>query len=320
MSKRDYYEILELSKTATQDDIKKQYRKFAAKYHPDRNKEPDAESKFKEMKEAYDVLSDEQKRRHYDTYGHTQQQGPQGRGPFGFEDIFSSMFRNQQHQQHQQIPQGILNITLEESVLGTSRNVKYNKQSTCTSCNGQGAVKPDDFTTCNSCNGQGFFIHPQMPGFRHQCPKCQGKGKIIKNPCKSCSGSGIKTTQEQVVVNIPKGINNGEAINLTDLILIVQISPHHKYIRQNYDLITTIEIDAIQAILGTVYEFKTIQGDKLNLTIPAGTQFGTKLKLSNKGVMRDNLVGHLYCQINVIIPTALTESQKELLQQFNKSK
>ena len=306
--KRDYYEVLGVNKTASQAEIKKAYRILAKTHHPDKGGD---EAKFKEVKQAYEILSDDNKRAHYDQYGHNEpnQFGGAGFGGFNPHDIFSTFFRQDTHQ----IQQMMITITFKQSVLGCIHPISYMKNSTCTTCNGTGASSPDKMTTCSHCKGAGHIMHGPMI---MACPHCQGKGKIVTDHCKTCNGSGTKKTQINTNLKIPAGIAHGTQMRGEDLVIIIHVLPHETFTRVNNDLHANITIDAIDAMLGTSVIVTTITDEQLKLNIPAGTQPDAKLKMANKGITINGVSGHIICNIKVSIPTNLTEQQIELLNHF----
>ena len=322
MAKRDYYEVLGLTKGASQDEIKKAYRSLAKKYHPDINKEPGAEEKFKEINEAYDTLSDETKKARYDQFGHDDPMGGAGgfggfegfsgfggAGGFGgFEDILSSFFGggasarggNQYGPQDGRDVRKNMTITFEEAVYGCKKVVRLNVEDECTQCGGTGANSKNDIKTCPKCKGQGRVLMRQQTIFGQStvqtaCPDCGGKGKIITKKCDNCGGKGrIKRTKD-VEVNIPQGIDTGMTLRMAgcgeagingggqgDLYIEFTVTPHKNFIREGSDIILNVPISFTQAALGDTIEVPTIDSP-VNLKIPAGTQSETKFRLRGKG-------------------------------------
>lgn len=321
MAKRDYYEVLGLTKGASQDEIKKAYRSLAKKYHPDINKEPGAEEKFKEINEAYDTLSDETKKARYDQFGHDDPMGGaggfggfEGFGGFGgaggfggFEDILSSFFGggassrgNQYGPQDGRDVRKNMTITFEEAVYGCKKVVRLNVEDECTQCGGTGANSKNDIKTCPKCKGQGRVLMRQQTIFGQStvqtaCPDCGGKGKIITKKCDNCSGKGrIKRTKD-VEVNIPQGIDTGMTLRMAgcgeagingggqgDLYIEFTVTPHKNFVREGSDIILNVPISFTQAALGDTIEVPTIDSP-VNLKIPAGTQSETKFRLRGKG-------------------------------------
>ena len=321
MAKRDYYEVLGLTKGASQDDIKKAYRSLAKKYHPDINKEPGAEEKFKEINEAYDTLSDETKKARYDQYGHDDpMSGAGGFGGFGgfegfsggtggfggFEDILSSFFGGGSSRSNPNGPRDgndvrkNMTITFEEAVYGCKKKVTLNVQDECTSCGGTGANSKNDIKVCPKCKGQGRVLMRQQTIFGQStvqttCPDCGGKGKVITKKCTVCSGKGRVKRTKDVEVTIPQGIDTGMTLRMAgcgeagvnggsqgDLYIEFTVTPHKNFVRQDSDIILNVPISYTQAALGDTIEVPTIDSP-VNLKIPAGTQSETKFRLRGKG-------------------------------------
>lgn len=351
MAKRDYYEVLGVSKTATEDEIKKAYRSLAKKYHPDVCKDADASEKFKEVQEAYEVLSDPQKREQYNQFGH---EGPNmggfGSGGFssgfggfgGFEDIFSSMFgggrsRGQTQSRGNNINTSIT-ITFEEACFGCKKEISLTKYDTCNSCSGTGAQSKSDVEVCSRCHGTGRVVVEQNTIFGRMqtesvCPNCGGKGKVIKNKCTSCGGTGRVRNTSKIVVNIPGGIDNEQVIKMTgqgeasanggpsgDLYIEVRVKDHDLFERDGLDIYLEMPITFSQAALGASIEVPTIEG-KVSLKIPAGTQTGTKFRLNGRGIKnsRTDQKGNQYVIVKLITPTKLSQEQKELFTKLGKT-
>ncbi|MCX8683683.1 molecular chaperone DnaJ [Gilliamella sp. B2889] len=353
MAKKDYYETLGVSKSATEAEIKKAYKRLAMKYHPDKNQDnkAEAEAKFKEVKEAYEILTDPQKKAAYDQYGHAafeQGQGGAGGGGFGgfggfgggsaFDDIFSDFFgggrgRGQTASRGDDLQYNI-SLTLEEAASGVSKEIKVPTWVTCDVCHGQGTEKSSDVVTCDTCHGagvvqmrQGFFAVQQ------ECPTCHGRGKIVKNPCKKCLGEGRIQKTKTLSVTIPAGVDTGNRIRLSgegeaglngapagDLYVQVQVKPHAIFERDGTNLHCEIPINIVLASLGGEVEVPTLNG-KVSLTIPAETQTGKMFRLRGKGIksLRGSAVGDLYCHVVVETPVNLTGKQKELLKELGES-
>ena len=345
----NYYETLGISKDASASDIKKAFKKKAMKYHPDRNAgDKESEKKFKEVKEAFDVLSDPQKKSMYDQFGTTDfnSGGPSGSygsqgfsGGFNdvFEDIFGDIFGNQRGSSNQTYKgadlEYSLSLTLEEAAFGCEKNINISIQDTCDHCGGTGAEPGSDLKTCPTCNGagqvrmqQGFFSIQQT------CPTCNGKGKIISNPCGVCRGSGVVNKKQSISVNIPAGVDSGDRIRVAgkgeaglnggpkgDLFIRVKTLNHEMFYRDGTNLHCEIPISFIQAALGSEIEVPSLSGNKLNIFIPAGTQNGKVFRLKGKGVksVRSSQIGDLMCKIIVETPINLTSKQKTLLNQFD---
>lgn len=343
MAKRDYYEILGLSKSASDDEIKKSYRKLAMKYHPDRNPDnQEAEEKFKEASEAYEVLSDGEKRSAYDRMGHSAFEGGGfGGGGFNAQDIFSQfgdifgdMFGGRGGQQRQRRGADlryVMELSLEEAVKGIKKTITFTAPASCEACNGKGAKDAKDITTCGTCHGsgqvrmqQGFFSVQQS------CPTCQGRGKTIKNPCNVCHGSGVSERKRTLEVSIPAGVDNGDRVRLTgegesiggngqagDLYVEVVVREHSVFQRDGADLYMDVPVSFTDAALGKEVEIPTLDG-RVSLKIPEGTQTGKLFRLRGKGVkpVRTSMVGDLLCRVVVETPVNLNSRQKELLREL----
>ena len=349
--KRDYYEVLGVDKSASPDEIKKAYRKLAKKYHPDLNPndKEGAEAKFKEATEAYEVLSDSQKKQQYDQFGHAafdQTAGGGyggyggGFGDFDMGDIFSSFFGGGfggQRQNPNAPRRGRdIDLTFEEACFGAEREISINHLEKCSECGGTGAEKGTTPTTCPTCNGTGQVRTVQrtpLGNFQSSrpCDTCGGKGTINKNPCSHCGGNGNMRKNKKVRVKIPAGIDNGQQVYVRgegdagtnggaagDLILNVRVRNHKLFVRQGYDILCDYPISFVQATLGAEIQVPTIDG-KVSYSIPEGTQSGTVFRLKGKGVQRLNSTqrGDQYVTIKVEIPKGLSESQKDLLRQFD---
>ncbi|WP_312568784.1 molecular chaperone DnaJ [Comamonas sp.] len=355
MSKRDFYEVLGVSKTASDEELKKAYRKLAMKYHPDRNqgdKAKEAEEKFKEVKEAYEMLSDSQKRAAYDQYGHAGVDPNSGMGGgFGgngggfaeaFGDIFGDMFgggRAGGARGGRQVYRGndlsySMEITLEEAAKGKDAQIRIPSWDSCDTCHGSGAKPGTSPKTCTTCGGQGSVQMRQ--GFfsvQQTCPHCRGTGKIIPEPCTSCSGQGKIKRQKTLEVKIPAGIDDGMRIRSTgngepgmnggppgDLYIEIRIKEHDIFEREGDDLHCQVPVSFITAALGGEIEVPTLQG-KAAIDIPEGTQAGKQFRLRGKGIkgVRSSYPGDLYCHIVVETPVKLTEYQRKLLRELEES-
>ena len=350
MSKRDYYEVLGVSKTASDDEIKKAYRKLAMKYHPDRNqgeKAKEAEEKFKEVKEAYEMLSDGQKRAAYDQYGHAGVDSNSGMGGgFGaggfaeaFGDIFGDMFGGARARGGRQVYRGndlsyTMEITLEEAAKGKDAQIRIPSWDSCDTCHGSGAKPGTSPKTCTTCGGQGSVQMRQ--GFfsvQQTCPHCRGTGKIIPEPCPSCSGQGKIKRQKTLEVKIPAGIDDGMRIRSSgngepgvnggppgDLYIEIRVKEHDIFERDGDDLHCQVPVSFITAALGGEIEVPTLQG-KVAIDIPEGTQAGKQFRLRGKGIkgVRSSYPGDLYCHIVVETPVNLTEYQRKLLRELEES-
>ncbi|MDI2091192.1 molecular chaperone DnaJ [Commensalibacter oyaizuii] len=344
MSKRDYYEILEVSRSATSVEIKKAYRQKAMQYHPDRNQGNDeAEAKFKEVNEAYDVLKDEQKRAAYDQYGHDAfQNGGPGAGGFGaggFGDIFDmfgdmmGMRRGEGRRRSGNDIQVQTEILLTEAFSGVTKTVKFQTKKACTSCNGSGSADKDQGNkTCPTCHGsgkirsqQGFFL------VERPCHTCHGSGQVISNPCQKCHGSGLENQEKELEVQIPAGIEDGTRIRISgegeagsngtppgDLFVHVSVIPHDIFQRDGANIFCRIPVKMTQASLGAEIEVPIIDGGRTKVKIPTGTQSGKQFRLRGKGfsVLRSSSRGDMYIEVKVETPQNLTKRQKELLEEF----
>jgi len=352
MSKRDYYEVLGLDKSASADDIKKAYRKLAKKYHPDVSTEKDAESKFKEVQEAYEVLSDDQKKAQYDQYGHDAPgagfgQGGFGQGGFGdfdFSDIFSSFFGGGARQRPtRNAPRKgsdirrVMNISFEDSVFGKVEKIKVPIYDECHVCHGSGAASSKDIKTCSKCHGNGTVIMEQQTIFgatrtQTTCPTCNGTGKEIKNKCTNCQGEGVEKVTKNVEVKVPAGIDNNQHIRLAgygnkgqnggpngDLYILIKVDPSDVFLRQGDDIIVTQPISFAQAALGDEIKVPTPYGDVM-LKIPPGTQSDSKFRLKGKGMMnvRTKQKGDQHVIVNVVTPRKLSSEQRKLFEQLSK--
>ncbi len=351
MSKRDYYEVLGVSKNASQDEIKSAYRKLARKYHPDVSKEEDAETKFKEVREAYEILSDPQKRQQYDQFGHSagQQQGfgGGGFGGFGdFEDIFSQFFgggrtrsqRANQPRKGQDI-QKRMRVKFDEAVHGAKKKIRTTVYEECSSCNGTGAHSKDDITTCSRCGGSGAVTMEQETLFgrtRTQtvCPDCGGSGQTVKRKCADCNGEGVVGKEKTVNVNVPPGVDTNNQIRMPgfghkginggppgDLYIVFQVEEDDVFERHGDDLIVEVPITFPQAALGDNIIVPTPYGN-VKLKIPAGTQSHKTFRIRGKGMtnMRSQRKGDLHAIIKVVTPTKLSKEQEKLLEELKNTK
>ena len=347
--KRDYYDVLGVSKTATNDEIRKAYRQLAKKYHPDVSTEENAEEKFKEVQEAYDVLSDEQKKASYDQFGHAGANGNpfEGFGGFGggdfggFSDIFSSFFGGggagaRQTQQRGQDIERTMTITFMEAVLGATKTVEVDIEQDCSHCHGSGAETKADVETCERCHGSGFINVEQrtiLGNFRTQqaCPRCHGSGKDIKNKCHKCKGSGRERVKKTVDIKIPAGVDNNMTLRVSgyghagkngmpsgDLFVTFRVTPHKIFKRDGEDIILEVPLTFSEAALGTSVEVPTIYGD-VKLKIPAGIQSGTRLRMKDKGIanVRSGRKGSQFVVVNLQTPTNLTQEEKELFEKLS---
>lgn len=346
MSQRDYYEVLGVSRNASDEEIKKAYRKLAMKHHPDRNaNDKDAEEKFKEVQQAYAILSDKQKKAAYDQYGHAgvdpSMGGGSGFGGFGdvFEDIFENIFSGGRSQTRSRGHRGSdlqynIQLTLEEAAVGKQVEITVPRHATCKECNGSCAKKGSTPQTCETCGGvgqvriqQGFFSIQQT------CPHCQGEGRRVTDPCTACHGQGRVRESKTLTVKIPAGVDNGDRVRLVgegeggtqggesgDLYVQISLKAHNLFERHERDLHCEVPISFITAALGGNIEVPTLEG-RVTLKIPGETQTGKVLRLRGKGIksVHSNSPGDLLCKITVETPINLSWEQKELLTKLQES-
>jgi molecular chaperone DnaJ len=360
MAKRDYYEVLGVPKNAAEDDIKKAYRKLAMKHHPDRNQGDEAkkaEEKFKEIKEAYEILSEPQKRAAYDQFGHAGvdpsmaggRGGPGAEGFGGFAEAFGDIFGDifgggggggGRRGGGQQVYRGAdlsyaMEITLEEAAGGKDAQIRIPSWDHCETCKGSGAKPGTSAKTCPSCNGSGA-VHLRQGFFSIQqtCPHCRGSGKIIPEPCTSCNGAGRVKRQKTLEVKVPPGINEGMRIRSAgngepgtnggpagDLYIEIRIKAHEMFERDGDDLHCSVPIALTTAALGGSIEVPTLSGGKVEIDLPEGTQHGKTFRLRGKGIkgIRSSYPGDLYCHVTVETPVKLTEHQRKLLKDLDES-
>ncbi len=351
MSKRDYYEVLGVAKNASDAELKKAYRRLAMKYHPDRNTDDkEAEQKFKEAKEAHEILKDPQKRQAYDQFGHAGVDGSQGRGggggpgAGGFGDIFGDVFGDifgggGGGRGGERVYRGAdlrydCDMTLEEAVFGVNKTIKLPTSEECDSCDGSGAKKGTSASACDTCNGvgqvrmqQGFFSVQQT------CPTCRGRGSVIKDPCNQCHGAGRTRSNKTLDVKIPAGVDTGDRIRVSgqgepgenngpagDLYVQVNVKRHPIFERDENNLLCDVPVSYATAVLGGEIEVPTLSGSA-KIKIPAETQTGKRFRLRGKGVksVRTGLTGDLYCSIEIETPVNLTKQQREMLQEFDET-
>jgi molecular chaperone DnaJ len=358
MAKRDYYDVLGVGKTASNDDMKKAYRKKAMEYHPDKNQgDKEAEKKFKELNEAYDILKDEQRRAAYDRFGHAAFEGGMGGGrggagaggqnfdPGAFSDIFEEMFgdfmggmRGGGGQRRENAQRGsdlrvVHEVTMEQAFRGTKAAVNMATNAECETCHGTGAASGSGVETCDMCHGRGA-VRTQSGFFtvERACPRCQGQGKIIKNPCKSCGGEGRKRKNRSLEINIPAGVDDGTRIRISgegeagvrggaagDLYVEISVKPHKLFRREDAHLFCRVPVSMVTAAIGGAVEVPTIDGSRVKMNIPAGTQAGTQMRLGGKGmsILRAGHRGDMYVEVAVETPVNLSKKQKELLEEFS---
>jgi molecular chaperone DnaJ len=349
VSKRDYYEVLGVSRTCAEVELKTAFRKLAMQHHPDRNPgDKDCEHKFKEINEAYDVLKDGDKRAAYDRFGHAAfEQGGMGAGGFSsdfgsaFADIFEGIFgmqggprgRSSGRERGSDLRYN-MEITLEDAFLGKTAQIRIPTSVTCEVCSGSGAKTGTKPKTCATCGGMGRVRHAQ--GFftlERTCPNCQGRGQVIDDPCKSCGGAGRVTRERALSVNIPAGVEDGTRIRLAgegeagvrggppgDLYIFLSLTPHEFFQRDGADLHCRVPISMVSAALGGEFEVPAIDGAKARVKIPAGTQTGRRFRLGGKGmpVLRSKQTGDMYVQVSLETPQNLSKKQRELLIEFEK--
>jgi molecular chaperone DnaJ len=353
MAKRDYYEVLGIERTIEADGVKKAYRKLAVKYHPDKNPgDKTAEEKFKELSEAYEVLSDPQKRAAYDQYGHAAFD-PRSRGfgrsggfhdPFEifrevfgggagsiFDDLFSGGRRDPSEPQRGDDLRYDMEITLEEAAHGCEKEITVSKNDRCDVCNGSGAEAGSRTKTCSTCGGRGQVITARgIFSIAQTCPHCQGAGRIVEKPCKTCNGAGRRARSSKIKLRIPAGVDTGSRLRSAgngeaglrggsqgDLYVVIHVRPHEIFQRDGDDLLCEVPVNFIQATLGADVEVPTLNGNAL-IKIPGGTQPGTMFRLKGRGIknVQGYGFGDLHVRINVEVPTRLNAAQKAKLQEF----
>lgn len=350
MGKRDYYEILGLSKDASSDEIKKAYRKLARQHHPDVNQsEDDAGDKFKEVKEAFDVLSDSNRRAQYDRFGHAAEEGggfngsgQNGAAGFGFEDIFDTFFGGSRGRRPNSPQRGAdlrydLEIRLEDAAFGLETTVHIPRTELCSTCDGSGAKAGTKPETCTYCNGSGQQQVVRNTAFGRfvsvkTCEACHGEGTFVKERCSACQGSGRQQQERKIEVKIPAGVDTGSRLRVTgegetgsrsgppgDLYIFIHVKPHALFRREGDDIIVEMPISFTQAALGIELEVATLDG-KARIKVPEGTQPGTLFRLRGKGIprLRGYGRGDQHIRVNVVIPKKVTGKQLELLREYAK--
>ncbi len=347
-TKKDYYEVLGVTRSASEEDIKKAYRKLALQFHPDRNKAPEATERFKEATEAYQVLSDSEKRSMYDRYGHSAFERGGSTVDFSnfvglsIEDLFESFFGAPgQRGARQRVQRGQdlrydLHLTLEEAVFGTSREITVTKHVSCKRCSGHGMEPGTQPEKCPRCEGSGEIRRVQQSIFGQfvnvtLCDRCGGEGQVIADPCHECQGRGVVRARQTISVEVPPGSDEGLQIRLTGqgepaprggvnghLYVVLHVQPHRFFKRQGHDLLLEIPINVAQATLGDEFSVPTLDGREVSLKIPPGTQSGRILRIRGEGVpyLREHGRGDLQVHIKVRVPTDLSDEQKKLFRQL----
>jgi molecular chaperone DnaJ len=357
MAKRDFYDVLGVSKGAGADEIKKGYRKKARELHPDRNSDnPEAEAQFKEANEAYEILKDDNKKAAYDRYGHAAFDGGMGGGPRGggpgqgdfasaFSDVFEDLFGDFMGGQRgtggrQRAARGSdlrynMRISLEDAYSGLQNSITVSTSATCEECNGSGAEGGAEPQTCPTCSGMGK-VRAQQGFFtvERTCPTCSGAGQIVKNPCKGCAGAGRVQREKTLSVNIPAGVETGTRIRLSgegeaglrggpsgDLYIFIEVAEHSIFQRDGLDLFCRVPVSMVTASLGGEIEVPTIDGGRSRVKVPEGSQSGRQMRLRSKGMpaLRGTGQGEMYIELAVETPVKLTGKQKEILREFEDS-
>ena len=354
MANRDYYEVLGVSRSNTEEEIRKAFRKKALEYHPDRNKSPDAEAKFKEINEAYQVLSDSTKRAQYNQFGHA---GVRSNGGFdrpfdgfdvfgGFGDIFDSFFGDASGRRTREVQRGAdiqerVVLSFEESVFGAERQVVVNRLERCQHCSGDGNEPGTPVDTCSTCRGTGQVRRAQRSVFGQftqvtGCSTCQGRGKVIQTACKVCRGGGLERRKRKIAVKVPAGVESGMQVRLSNegdvgrdsgpagnLYVYVDVQDHDLFVREGNDLFYRLSINVAEAALGIDREIPTLEdnGRKETIKIPQGTQPGSEFRLRGKGVpfLNSNQRGDLRVLVDIEVPRTLNEEQRQLLEEFARS-
>ena len=351
MAQTDYYEVLGVSRNDSEEEIRKAFRRKAMEYHPDRNKEPDAEDKFKEINEAYQVLSDSTKRAQYDRYGHAGVNGAGFDRPFdgfdvfgGFGDIFDSFFgdvggrRSRAPQRGSDLQQRVV-LEFEEAAFGVEREIDVSRVEVCHQCSGAGNEPGTAVNTCGTCGGNGQVRRTQRSVFGQfaqvtTCPTCQGKGSTMEEPCVNCRGVGMERRNRKTLVNIPAGIHDGMQVRLTgegnvganggppgNLYIQVDVKQHSLFDRSEFDLVYSLPLNVAEATLGVEKEIPTLEGDTTLLKIPQGTQPGSEFRIRGKGIthINNNRKGDLRVFVDIQVPKKLSARQRKLLEEFAQS-
>ncbi len=350
MAKRDYYEVLGVARDASSEEIKKAYRKLAVKHHPDKNPgDKSAEEKFKELGEAYEILDDAQKRSAYDQYGHAafDRRGGHGGGfhdPFDvfrevfggggiFEDFFGGGRQNAGGPQRGEDLRYDLELTFEEAVHGTEKEITVTKQERCDVCRGSGAEAGSQTRTCPTCAGRGQVLSSRgIISFAQTCPQCHGAGSVIDKPCKACRAEGRRERTSKIPLKIPAGVDTGSRLRSAsngdaglrggppgNLYVVLHVKPHEIFQRDGDDLLCEVPVSFVQAALGDEIEVPSLDGKGASIRVPAGTQPGTMFRLRGKGVKNVQGYGHgdLHVRVAVEVPTHLTSAQKAKLEEFS---
>ena len=355
MSKRDYYEVLGVTKTASEDELKKAYRKLARKYHPDVNRDnpKEAEEKFKEVNEAYEILSNAERRAQYDQFGHAAFDAANGGGGFGgagaggFSDIFDMFFGQagfgfgggrQAGPERGADLRYDMEISFEEAAFGLENEIQVPRTEDCGICQGSGAAPGTHPETCPECRGTGQVQVTQNTPFGRMvnvrsCERCRGEGKIVKTPCKECNGRGKTRVKRKIKIKVPGGVDNGSRLRVAhegeagqrggppgDLYVYLFVKPHKLFTREGNDVVCEVPINFVQAALGDEIEVPTLDG-RVKLKIPEGTQTGTVFRIKDKGIphLRGHGRGDQHVRVKIVTPKKLTDRQKELLQEFAKA-
>jgi molecular chaperone DnaJ len=346
---RDYYEVLGVPRGAGSEDLKKAYRKLAMEYHPDRNKDEDATEKFKEATRAYEVLSDENLRARYDRFGHAGVDGATGAGPQGFEgfgnfegfgDIFDAFFGGTRQRRRRGPVRGgdlryNLDLTFEEAIFGTEKEITFRRPERCSACSGSGAAPGTEPETCPQCNGAGEVRRAQQSIFGQfvnvsACGRCGGEGKVLTSPCAVCRGSGRESKERTISVKVPAGVDDGAQIRLTgegeagpkggppgNLYVALSVAPHPQFERVEDHILLELPVNIAQATLGAKVRIPTLDGD-MDFAVPAGTQSGEDFVLRGKGVphLRSGGRGDMVVRVTVVVPEELDDRQRKLLEEL----
>ena len=352
MPPQDYYETLGVARSDNEEDIRRAFRKKAMEYHPDRNKTPGAEDKFKEINEAYQVLSDSKKRAQYDRYGHA---GVNANGGFnrpfdgfdvfgGFGDIFDSFFndaggsRARQAQRGDDLQQRVV-LSFEEAVFGAERNVETTRLEKCQHCSGAGNEPGTKVTTCQSCRGSGQVRRSQRSVFGQfsqvtLCPNCRGSGNVIQTPCKQCRAAGVDKRKRKIAVTIPAGVEAGMQVRLTgegdagreggppgNLYVQIDVRQHNDFIRDGHDLVYRLPVNLAEATLGVEKQVPTLEGELQSLKVPEGTQPGAEFRIRSKGVphLQSDRRGDLRVVVDLQVPRSINSKQRKLLEELSRS-